>query len=180
MVKREKSDWEKYSDGERIQVATSNLKPTGDLGIEGLSDGWLRDMVFVARYKGRIIGALVMRAIPVDMDVVDTAHASATLSSAIGRYVPGRAYRWKAVIRAWNVEEAYRGFGVGRNILQYAIEHTVDRGWDGPEFAVDHANSLRILPAFLNGKMDRMEVRARKKLAKEIETYKCVVWNRDN
>ncbi|KAJ5618655.1 hypothetical protein N7528_006766 [Penicillium herquei] len=177
IAKRGKSDWEKYSDGERIQVAASSLKATDDLGIEGLSDGWLRDMVFVARFKGRIIGALVMRAIPVDMDVVGTAHASGPLSSAMGQYVPGHVYRWKAVIRAWNVEEEYRGFGVGRNILQYAIEHTVDRGWDGPEFAVDHANSLRILPAFLNGKMDRMEKRAKKRLVKEIETYKCVIWN---
>ncbi|KAJ5701188.1 hypothetical protein N7488_008736 [Penicillium malachiteum] len=173
--RRQKSDWEIYSDGERIRVAAS--KPMNDLGIEGLLDGWLRDMVFVARFKGRIIGALVMRAIPVDMDVVDTAHASGPLSSAMGQYVPGHVYRWKAVIRAWNVEESYRGFGVGRNILQYAIEHTVDRGWDGPEFAVDHANSLRILPAFLNGKMDRMEKRAKKRLVKEIETYKCVIWN---
>ncbi|KAJ5715428.1 uncharacterized protein N7483_012609 [Penicillium malachiteum] len=173
-----RSDWEKYSDAESIQVAAS--EPTNDMEIEGLADGWLRDMIFVAAFKGKIAAALVMRAIPVDMDVVGTAHASAPLSSGMGQYVPGHVYRWKAVIRAWTVQKGYRGFGIGRNILQYAVEYTVDRGWEGPEFAVDHANSLRLLPAFLNGKVDRMEMKAREMLADDIQTYKRLIRNRYN
>ncbi|KAJ6023859.1 hypothetical protein N7540_004656 [Penicillium herquei] len=175
LLTRGKSDWEEYSDGERFQVPAS--KPTDDMEIEGLADGWLRDMIFIARFKGKLIGALVMRAIPVDMDVVGTAHSSAPLSSGMGQYAPGHVYRWKAVIRAWTVQERYRGFGIGRNILQYAIEHTVDQGWEGPEFAVDHANSLRLLPTFFNGKEDRMEKKAREMLADDIELYNRVFRN---
>ena len=47
------------------------------------------------------------------------------------------------VIRAWTVLQKYRGSGVGLGILQFAIEYARELGFQGPEFAVDHANSLR-------------------------------------
>jgi hypothetical protein len=84
----------------------------------------------------------------------------------------------KVVIRAWTVMQKYRGFGVGLGILQFAIEYALELDLQGPEFAVDHANSLRALPKLFNGNMDRDDKRARDRLAKEIR--KCVTGKQGN
>ncbi|KAK7514546.1 hypothetical protein IWZ03DRAFT_217985 [Phyllosticta citriasiana] len=81
-----------------------------------------------------------------------------------------RRRKGKGVVKAWTVLLKYRGTGVGLGLLEEAVRETVRRGGEGVEFADDHANSHRILPAYFNGTFERGEKRARKALQSVIET----------
>ncbi|KAJ5885404.1 hypothetical protein N7495_009914 [Penicillium taxi] len=72
-------------------------------------------------------------------------------------------------IRAWTVKKKYRSHGIGSGILAYAVEMCRNLAWDSPIFAIDHANSVRVLPSPLNGWMDDMEQKACEKLRVEVE-----------
>jgi hypothetical protein len=55
-------------------------------------------------------------------------------------------------------------------MLKDAILLSLKYGWMGPEFAEDHANSARVLPQRLNGWLDEMVARAKRRLLRDIET----------
>jgi dynein heavy chain 1 len=76
----------------------------------------------------------------------------------------------KAIIRAWTVKQSHRGAGIGAWMLKDAILLCLKYSWIGPEFANDHANSVRVLPRRLNGWLDRMENRAKRRLLRDIAT----------
>lgn len=76
----------------------------------------------------------------------------------------------KAVIRAWTVKQSHRGAGIGAWMLKDVIELCLQYGWVGPEFAMDHANSVRVLPKVFDGWLDAMEARAKNRLARDIVT----------
>lgn len=67
------------------------------------------------------------------------------------------------------VKMRYRGKGVGRALLEEAVELVAKKGGDGIEFADDHANSARILKPLFNKKQDRDELRAYDSLQKVVE-----------
>ncbi|KAL8787272.1 MAG: hypothetical protein Q9195_007831 [Heterodermia aff. obscurata] len=68
----------------------------------------------------------------------------------------------KAYVRAWTVLRRYRGKGVGRSLLEEGVARVMGKaGVKGVDFDEDHANSLRILPPFLNAAFDTQEDRAR-------------------
>ncbi|KAJ5537676.1 hypothetical protein N7494_007155 [Penicillium frequentans] len=171
--------WEEYSASANSGAgASAGLEI--DVQKESLEEGWMQDKVFVSRFRGRVIATLVIRVMPVDTDSVVTVprdeYDSESDADADGYYHPAHlepALRpEKVVIRAWTVLQKYRGNGVGLGILQFAIEYARELGLQGPDFSVDHANSLRALPKLFNGGMDRDDKHARDRLAKEIR--KCV------
>ncbi|EOD51279.1 putative acetyltransferase protein [Neofusicoccum parvum UCRNP2] len=102
------------------------------------------DSVIVTRFGGQVIGALVL----------GWAGPSSTGNKA------ARRRKGRGVIKAWTVKLRYRGKGVGTGLLEEAVKETVRRGGEGVEFAEDHANSRRFLPAYFNGFLDRREDRA--------------------
>jgi len=113
----------------------------GDPGPEG--DG---AVVVVARWGGRVVGAVVLRNV-----------AAAP---------PARWEVW-----AWTVELRYRGKGLGTDLLQTAVavarEKSAESGPVQIEWAEEHANSYRnhSLPHAFNEGFDRNEARARRLLS---------------
>ncbi|KAJ5640086.1 uncharacterized protein N7484_007948 [Penicillium longicatenatum] len=177
--------WEEYSAGTSANDdASAGLEI--DVRKESLKEGWMQDKVFVSRFNGRVIATLVIRTVPVDTDSVVTVprneYDSDSEVDSDGychlSHLKPTSQPEKVVIRAWTVMQKYRGFGVGLGILQFAIEYALELGLQGPEFAVDHTNSLRALPKLFNGNMDRDDKRARDRLAKEIR--KCVTGKQGN
>lgn len=83
-----------------------------------------------------------------------------------------KRYRFKTFVRAWTVQHRYRGHGMGREILAYAVRVCHENGWDEPSFAEDHANSLRVLPWIFNWGLEDNEEKARVCLAKEIRALR--------
>ncbi|KAJ5600935.1 hypothetical protein VI817_001959 [Penicillium citrinum] len=73
------------------------------------------------------------------------------------------------LIRAWTVKQSYRHIGIGRSLLRRAIEMCRSNGWEDPSFAIDHANSLRILPEWFNGEMEKRDIQARQMLQRELQ-----------
>ncbi|KAJ5999433.1 hypothetical protein N7451_007243 [Penicillium sp. IBT 35674x] len=165
--------WEEYS-----ASASSDASAALEIDVrkESSEEGWMQDKVFVSRFNGRVIATLVIRVMPVDTDSVVTVprdeYDSEPDVDSDGYCHPAHLEPVlrpeKVVVRAWTVLQKYRGNGVGLGILQFAIEYARELGLQGPEFAVDHANSLRALPKLFNGGMDRDDKRARERLAKEI------------
>ncbi|OJJ50630.1 hypothetical protein ASPZODRAFT_126528 [Penicilliopsis zonata CBS 506.65] len=83
----------------------------------------------------------------------------------IGTLVLAEQKKQTGVIRAWTVKQRYRGKGVGRDLLEEAVKFCRDKGWEGPVFDDEHANSARVLPGMFNGGFDGGEKRAREMLA---------------
>lgn len=170
--------WEEYS-ASAISGAGLSAGLEIDVQKESLEEGWMQDKVFVSRFNGRVIATLVIRVVPVDTDSVVTVprdeYDSEPDVDSDRYYHPAHLESIlrpeKVVIRAWTVLQKYRGNGVGLGILQFAIEYARELGLQGPEFAADHANSLRALPKLFNGEMDRDDKRARDRLAKEIRKF---------
>ncbi|KAJ5798469.1 uncharacterized protein N7503_007765 [Penicillium pulvis] len=168
--------WEEYSAGASAD-ASAGLEI--DVQKESLDEGWMQDKVFVSRFNGRVIATLVIRIMPVDTDSVVTVSRNEYDSEpdvdsdeyCHPAHLEPVLRPEKVVIRAWTVLQKYRGNGVGLGILQFAIEYARELELQGPEFAVDHANSLRALPKFFSGGMDRDDKRARDRLAKEIRKF---------
>lgn len=74
------------------------------------------------------------------------------------------------VIRAWSVRQKYRRKEVGSALLEDAIKLGNEKGWtsDGIEFAEDHANHKRVLPAMFNGALDKYDQIAHTTLEKKM------------
>lgn len=111
-----------------------------------------KTIVFVSRWKDVIVGTLVLRVY-----VYPAAIATAMTTASK-----------KPLIRAWTVKQIYRGNGVGRSLLRFAILHCRDNGWDDLEFADDHANCLRVLPGWVHGGLGEEEKGAREVLEREL------------
>ncbi|CAI7575871.1 unnamed protein product [Penicillium pancosmium] len=105
------------------------------------------NIIFVSRWKGSIVGTLVLRVYPAP---------------------PSTPTKKIPLIRAWTVKQAYRGNGVGRSLLRLAITHCRSNGWADPAFAIDHANCLRVLPSWFYGGLVPGERIAREGLKREL------------
>ncbi|KAJ5931015.1 hypothetical protein N7466_006508 [Penicillium verhagenii] len=166
--------WEQYSSGTSPRdTATCEL----DVLKLSLEEGWQEDKVFVSRFNGRVIATLVVRIVPVDTDSAvivprDDDELDSDLYADNRPVYPSPAQRpEKVVIRAWTVLQKYRGHGVGQALLQFAIQYARELGLQGPEFAIDHANALRVLPTMFSYGMDKSDKRARRRLDQEIRKF---------
>ncbi|KAJ5949908.1 hypothetical protein N7454_001492 [Penicillium verhagenii] len=166
--------WEQYSSGTSLRDTTTCELDVRKLSLE---EGWQEDKVFVSRFNGRVIATLVVRVLPVDTDSAvivprDDDELDSDLYADNRPVYPSPAQRpEKVVIRAWTVLQKYRGHGVGQALLQFAIQYARELGLQGPEFAIDHANALRVLPTMFSYGMDKSDKRARRRLDKEIRKF---------
>jgi hypothetical protein len=117
------------------------------------------DDIILTKFGEEAIGALVLRRVRSD-DGGNIAAPRKRRQNSAGS---------KGVIRAWTVKNRYRRKGIGLGLLEEAIKVCVDRGWSGPAYADDHANSGRVLPSIFNGGFDRREKMARGILERAIE-----------
>jgi hypothetical protein len=129
-----------------------------------------RDLVLVARLdqSDEIIGTIVLRIIPITH--FSKPGSQSNSSEKRCRKILALLPNCKAIIRAWTVKRGHRGAGIGAWMLKDAILLSLKYGWMGPEFAEDHANSARVLPQRLNGWLDEMVARAKRRLLRDIET----------
>ncbi|QQK40893.1 Acyl-CoA N-acyltransferase [Penicillium digitatum] len=62
---------------------------------------------------------------------------------------------YDAFIRAWTVQQSFRGYGVGAALLNEAVKNRCEHKWKRLRFANFFANSLRVPPCFLHFEMDQ-------------------------
>ena len=119
---------------------------------QGREDGSVvgdSDEILLTRFGDETIGAIIIRGV---RDSSPDSRATSPRKTRRGN-TPATG-----VIRAWTVKRRYRHRGVGQGLLEEAIELCVQKSWNGPEFAADHANSAAVLhPTFAGGfaKRDR-------------------------
>lgn len=120
------------------------------------------DDIFLSKFGDQPIGALIIRGIR-EANLNGSANSSPRKrrQNSSGKNSP-----ITGSIRGWAVKYRYRRKGVGTELLEQAIALCQEKGWQGPEFADDHANSARILPRQFNGAFDKGEVKARAMLEK--------------
>lgn len=123
------------------------------------------DYVFSTRFGEEVIAAIVIR-------IVDTWDPDPDKDERSRSTEFGSTYlRKKICIRAWTVKQRYRRQGVGLALLRFVIRWALDSDLEYVVFADDHAHSLRVLPTFLNKKMDKQDARARDTLYWEMKHY---------
>ena len=121
------------------------------------------DDLILSRYGTIPIGALVLRGIHTSAPSRrgGTAHSrtnsrrqGSNSKNSLNQPVTG-------TIRGFTVKNRYRRKGVGTELLEEAVKLCQDRGWAGPEFDKEHANSKRVLPSWFNGPFDRRAKKAK-------------------
>ncbi|OXV09828.1 hypothetical protein Egran_02409 [Elaphomyces granulatus] len=105
-----------------------------------------------------IIGALVLRSPPVSSS--STLRVSASMSQGSSANDSNK----KATIRAWTVRMRFRKKGIETGLLEAAVSQCRLRGWPGPVFAKQHANSARLVPRWFHASFEKREKRARASL----------------
>lgn len=142
-----------------------------EAGGEGAGDGG-EVVVLVTRFGEEVVGAVVLTALqdpdhPASNEKVKAgggggrkSQRSHTANANANAYVTGNT-KTKGTIRAWTVRQKYRRKGVGGALLEEAVKLGREKGWSGPVFADDHANSARVLPELFNAGFEARERRAR-------------------
>jgi len=123
------------------------------------------DEILVTKFGGDYIGAVIFRGV---QPVLAPSSPSGNKRS---RRAQSPSKHTKMVIRAWSVRQKYRRKEVGSALLENAIKIGKQKGWtiDGIEFAKDHANHKRVLPAMFNGALDKFDQIAQNTLVKKLE-----------
>ncbi len=121
------------------------------------------DEVLLSRFGEEAIGALILRGVREQSGTSGSGNNSPRKrrqpSSGKNAHVTG-------MIRGWAVKYRYRQKGVGTELLEQAVTLCQEKGWLGPDFANDHANSARILPRTFNGGFNKTERKAKEMLEK--------------
>ncbi|RMZ84673.1 hypothetical protein DV737_g972, partial [Chaetothyriales sp. CBS 132003] len=107
------------------------------------------DEVLLTRYGQEAVGALVMRGVRLASGSATT--VTKRSNSKKSRRQNGAVHGTRnapvtALIRGFATTNRYRRKGIGTELLEEAINVCRAKGWQGPEFAADHANSARLLP----------------------------------
>ena len=113
-----------------------------------------QDEILLTRFGDEIIGAIAMRGV----------RDHSTSSSKSRKSAPATG-----VIRAWTVKRRYRRKGIGQGLLEEAVALCQQKGWSGPDFADDHANSAKIVYPTFTGGFRKKEKQAREMLEQVIE-----------
>jgi GNAT superfamily N-acetyltransferase len=132
--------------------------------LEGVKEGEgdkVEDVVLLEKYGEEAVGTVVIRGLRDD---------SASLRKNGRRQGSGGGKgNVRAVIRGWSVKRRYRRKGLGTGLLEEAVKVCQEKGWTGPSFADEHANSGRTLWTLFNGAMESREKKARALLEKVIK-----------
>lgn len=120
------------------------------------------DEILLTRFGDEVIGTIFLRGVRESGSSSNHSHSSSGSSSPAGT---GNASPKKTrtknlpitgLIRGWTVKQRYRHKGIGTGLLEEAVTLTQSKGWHGPEFADDHANSAKLLPkTFMGGFVKR-------------------------
>lgn len=134
--------------------------------LEGVKEGEgdkVEDVVLLEKYGDEAVGTVVIRGLRDDSASPRKGGRRQGSGSGKGSV--------RAVIRGWSVKRRYRRKGLGTGLLEEAVKVCQDKGWSGPNFADEHANSGRILWPLFNGAMESREKRARVLLEKVIKEH---------
>jgi GNAT superfamily N-acetyltransferase len=115
-----------------------------------------QDDILLTRYGDEVIGAIVLRGVR---------NPTSPLTGKSRKNLPPTTGH----IRAWTVKRRYRRKGIGQGLLEEAVAWCRDKGWQGPEFADDHANSAKIVHPTFTGGFRRRERQAHEMLQRVIE-----------
>jgi len=132
------------------------------------------DEILLTRFGDEVIGTIFVRGIR------DDGGSSSPTSTSSGNSSPKKS-RTKnlpvtARIRGWTVKRRYRHKGIGTGLLEEAVTLAQSKGWQGPEFADDHANSAKLMPMTFLGGFVKREKLARQALEK-VKSEKGVTTN---
>ena len=148
----------------------------GKAGKGGAAEGG--DIVLVTTFGEEVIGAVVLRPLrDGDATTGNKGAGRRRQRSNSGGNANGGHGRTKGLIRAWTVRQKYRHKGVGGALLAEVVTLCRDKGWSGPVFADDHANSARVLPKIFNRGFEVRETKARRMLERYVEESNAVVGN---
>ncbi len=151
-------------------ITSGYLRAAEDLNWDfltpgGAGSGEQEDLVLGTRYGPDVIGALVLRLERPSSD-------NHTNGSGGGRRKAHSRQNslkgGKGVIRAWTTRLRYRGRGLGGDMLREAVRLTRERCGKDAEvgFALEHANSVMVLPEMFNRPFRKGEMRAARALEK--------------
>ncbi|CAK7225346.1 hypothetical protein SCUCBS95973_005832 [Sporothrix curviconia] len=137
------------------------------------------DIVIGAKYGDEIIGALVLRLVPLVPPTPEQGSAAVSTNSRKKKGSNATSTYYKGghgVVRAWTTILRYRRHGVGGDMLQEAIQVTRDRcGKDANVvFAEAHANSIMVVPEMFNGPFRKAEQWATAALEKALANQESV------
>lgn len=132
-----------------------------ETGMHALGDS---DEILLTKFGDDYIGAIIFRGV---QSITSPASPG---SKKRTRRAQSPTKHTKLVIRAWSVRQKFRRKEVGSALLEDAIKVGQAKGWivDGVEFAKDHANSKRVLPAMFNGALDKYDRIANSTLEKKL------------
>lgn len=131
----------------------------------GAGSGEPEDLVLGTRYGPDVIGALVLRLERPSSD----SHASGGGGGRRKAHSRQNSLKGgKGVVRAWTTRMRYRGRGLGGDMLREAARLTRERCGRDAEvgFALEHANSVMVLPEMFNRPFRKGEMRAARALEK--------------
>ncbi|KAK5660374.1 hypothetical protein OQA88_12915 [Cercophora sp. LCS_1] len=134
-------------------AASGYIKAAEDVNWDWLvNEDGEEDVIIGTRHGKDIVGACVVRLEP-----------NPTL---VGKKKNRSLKGGKGVIRAWTTKTKFRGKGVGGDMLKEVVRVTRERcGRDAAVgFAMEHANSVRVLPEMFNGAFRKSEMRAARTL----------------
>ena len=122
------------------------------------------DEILLTKFGNDYIGTIIFRG------VQPVAAPGSPSGNKKTRKLHSPSKHTKMVIRGWSVRQKYRRKEVGSALLEDAIRLGKEKGWttDGVEFADDHANHKRVLPAIFNGALDKYNQIAQKTLEKKV------------
>lgn len=123
------------------------------------------DEVLLTKFGDEFIAAIIYRG------VQPLGSPGSPSGSKKSRRTPSSSKQTRMVIRGWSVKQKYRRKEVGTALLEEAINSAKAKGWtvDGIEFAEDHANHKRVLPAMFNGPLDKFANVANSALEKKVQ-----------
>lgn len=131
------------------------------------------DEILLTRFGDEVIGTIFIRGVRESPNGSNSSSGSSspTTSSGGGGNASPKKTRAKnlpvtGLIRGWTVKRRYRHKGIGTGLLEDAVALTQSKGWHGPEFADDHANSAKLLPMTFLGGFVKREKLARQSLEK--------------
>lgn len=132
-------------------------------GVRVLGDG---DEILLTKFGNEHIGTIIFRGIQ------PLTPSSPSTGSKRARRAQSPPKNTKMMIRAWCVGQKYRRKEIGSALLEDAIRVGMDKGWttEGIDFAMDHANSKRVLPAMFNAPLDKFEHIAQRTLASKVDS----------
>lgn len=138
-----------------------------DLAVEVGTWKWLEggqegeDVILLEKFGEEAVGTVLLRGLRDD--------SAGPKKSGRRQGSGGVKASVKCVIRGWSVKRKYRRKGLGTGLLEQAVALCQEKGWAGPSFADEHANSGRVLWPVFSAAMESRERKARTLLQNVIE-----------